>query len=300
MRFTYGDTASFWSFRVGIFHPIEGYGASDADALLGVSSQLFPGSEALTVIGGNLVPTLYTITSAETGLEAGWNLDRLSLRAGIFNGGYVDASGAFQAAIGGSYYKLRNSPSYSTKEYRLFGNYMLDEHGGSIAGYAFTGSVDLPNPDASLAGNPAAMFPDRYNRYGIFATSPTFSGFKVLAGLGLGTDKEWITDTTILPYKGKVADSTASSMGYFGELDYRFDKDWSVGGRYDFFDPITGSNYQNNEISAISAFVNFCMNNGLVVAAEAMRQTTLQGVDASNAALKANDYIVTLRAFFIW
>ncbi|MDP4198615.1 MAG: hypothetical protein Q8922_00235 [Bacteroidota bacterium] len=301
LRFTFGDTASFWSFRVGIFHPIEGYGASDADAMLGASSQLFPNSPATTLVGGSPTSSLYSITAAETGIEAGWNADRLSVRAGIFNGGYADGSPLeFQSAVGGSLSKPMGTPSYNAKEYRLFANYMLDEHGGSIAAYGFTGSIDLPNPATSVASDPAAMFPDRYNRYGVFATSPTFSGLKLLMGLGLGTDQEWISDPAILPFSGKVADSTSSSMGYFGELDYRLDKDWSFGGRYDFFDPMTGTNYQNNEVNAISVFANFCANNGLVVAAELMRQTTLEGVDSKNDPLKQNDYSATIRAFFIW
>ncbi len=298
IRYTVGEADNFWSFRAGIFHPIEGYGASDADAMLGVSGQLFPGSGAMTLVGGNLTPTPYNITAAETGIEAGWNADRLSLRAGMFNGGYVGADGAFQSAVGGSLTKQRGMPSYNTKEFRVFGNYILDEHGGSIAAYAFTGSVDLPNPDTNIK-DIAGMFPDRYNRYGVFATTPTFSGFKVLAGLGLGTDKEWVTDTTT--YHGHVsADSTAASMGYFGELDYRINKEWSIGGRYDFFNPITGSNYQNNEMTAISAFVNFCANNGLVIAGEVMRQQTAGGVDANNAVLMTNNYSATIKAFFIW
>jgi hypothetical protein len=231
---------------------------------LGISGPLFPTVSALTPIGSSLVAAPNAWGASETGIEAGWNLDRLSLRAGISNGGF-SSNGSFQAAVGGSptrggsMNKLPYSPSWNSKEYRFFGNYILDEHGGSFAAYYFTGTVDIPNPDSSLANNPAAMFPDQYQRYGFFVTSPTYSGFKVLAGIGLGTDKEWISDSTIQPYHGKVADSTTKSMGYFGELDYRFDKNWSVGGRYDYFNPITGSNYLNNDMNAISAFVSYCM-----------------------------------------
>ena len=297
VRLTYGDTASFWSFRVGVFSAIEGYGASDAS--ISPSSPLLKGA-GQTWIGSKLASTLYTPGAGEAGVEAGWNMDRLSVHVGIFNGGYANGS-KFQASIvPGSVDKPANSPSYNSKDLMLFANYILDEHGGSVAGYAFTGSIDFPNPIASLAGNPQAMFPDQYMRYGVYATSPTFSGFKLLAGLAMGSDKEWTKDTTILPYLGKVADSTTSSMGYFIEPDFRIDKNWSVGARYDFFDPITSANYKNNEINAVTAFVNYCMNNGLTFYAEAKQQTTLQGVDVSNTVKKKDDYSLTLRTFFIW
>jgi hypothetical protein len=296
MRLTYGDTASFWSIRIGVFSAIEGYGASDAS--ISPSSPLLKGA-GQTWMGPKLASTLYTPGAGEAGAEVGFNMNRLSIHAGIFNGGYNNG-GAFQAAIGGNANKVANSPSYNSKDLMLFANYMLDEHGGGISAYGFMGSIDFANPVASLASNPMADFPDQYMRYGIYASTPTFSGFKILAGLAMGTDKEWSVDTTIHPYKGKIADSTSASMGYFVEPDFRFDKEWSVGARYDVFDPVTGSNYQNNEISAITAFVNYCMNNGLTFYAEGKQQTTLQGVDASNTAKKKNDYSLTLRTFFIW
>jgi hypothetical protein len=293
MRFTYGDTASFWSVRVGVFSFIEGYGASDAG--IGVSSNLIK-SAGQTWIGPKLASSLYTPGTGEAGIEVGWNLDRLSLHVGVGNGGYVN-NGAFQAAIGGNANKPANSPSYNAKDLMFFGNYMLDEHGGDVGAYYFMGSLDFTNP---LVAGAAAMFPDNYMRYGVYAGTPTFSGFKLYGGLSLGSDKEWAEDTTILPDKGKVADSTTASMGYFFEPDFRIDKEWSVGARYDFFDPLTGSNYKNNEINAISAFCNYCMNNGLTFMAEVQQKTTLQGVDATNTALKKNDYSLTLRTYYIW
>ena len=298
MRLTYGDTSSFWSFRIGLMSAIEGYGASDAS--IGISSPLLKNA-GNTFIAGKITKALYTPGTGETGVEAGWNMDRLSIHAGIFNGGY-DNNGSFQAAIGGNANKPNNSPSYNSKDLMLFANYILDEHGGSIAAYAFDGSLDYPNPVASLAGNAMAMFPDNYMRYGIYATSPTFSGFKLLAGLSMGKDKEWNEDTTILPYKGQIADSTSSSMGWFVEPDFRLDKNWSFGARYDYFDPMTGANYSNvNVISAMSVFFNYCMNNGLTFYGELLDKTTLgKTYSSSVGVLKLDNYSFVLNTFFVW
>jgi hypothetical protein len=311
MRLTYGDTASFWSFRIGLFSAIEGYGASDAS--IGVSSPLMKGAAwswiPSTATKAKLASTLYTPGTGETGVEAGWNMDRLSIRLGLFNGGYV-SNNSFQAAIGGNASKLANSPSYNSKDLMLFANYILDEHGGGIAAYAFDGSVDFANP--VVAGNPN-MFPDNYLRYGLYLTSPTFAGFKLLAGLAMGTDKDWAppgvgTDSAKTPLgPGKVStDSTTSSMGYFIEPNFRLDKNWYFGARYDYFDPTTqssnyGGSYQNaNTLNAMSVFFNYCMNNGLTFYGEVKQQTTLQGEDATNTALKKNAYSFTLRTFFVW
>ncbi len=293
IRLTYGDTASFWSFRAGLFGAREGYGAFDVS--LGASSPLVLGSAAQTIIGTKTQSTLYTPGMGEMGVEAGWNMDRLALRLGLFNGIYSNA-GSAQAAIGGSYNKPTGSPSYNSKDITFIANYIVDEHGGGIMGYVYTGGVDIPAPSPSPTGT---WFTDKYLRYGVGASYP-ISGFKIMAGFGGGTDKDWVTDTTLLPAKGVVSDSGSSCMGYFGEVDYHINNNWNVGARYDFFDPISGSNFQNNEITAITAMANYSMNNGLVVILEAKDQVTAQGVDATNAARKKNDYSLTARMFFIW
>lgn len=313
MRLTYGDTSSFWSVRFGLFSAIEGYGASDAS--ISPSSPLMK-SAAMTWVGSKLTSSLYTPGTGETGIHFAWDMGALSLQAGIFNGGYayypVGSNGktdytqnpSFQAAIGGNANKVTNSPSYNSKDMMVFASYVLDEHGGGVQGYLFKGSLDFANPMITPSANPASMFTDDYMRYGLYATSPTFSGFKLLAGVAMGSDKDWAIDTT-LALKGKVADSTSSSMGWFVEPNYRFDKNWYVGARYDFFDPFTkgAAAYANQyQVTAKTVFVNYCMNNGLTFYAEVQDKTTLQGMDgtATPVVMKKDDYSLTLRTFFIW
>ena len=295
VRFTYGDTASFWSFRLGLFSAREGFGAFDVS--LASSSPLFLGQAAQTVIGTRLGKTLYTPGMGEAGIEAGWNMDRLSIRLGFYNGIYSNA-GAAQAAIGGSFNKPANTPQYNSKDITLIANYILEEHGGGVMGYFYMGGVDIPAPAPSPANT---WFSDKYARYGVGASYP-ISNFKVMGGVGMGSDKQWVTDTTILPTKGKIADSTSSCMGFFGELDYKIDKQWTVGARYDSYNPITNANFTGHDITAMTGIANYALSNGLVVTCEAKLQTTSQGFDkaATPVVMKQNDYSLTIRTFFVW
>src|SRR6266571_2533735 len=86
VRFNYGNANKFLSIRGGVFHPWEGFGASDR-----------PFSNARTLFqtnpissGGRAVPYLYQPWGLDqTGVEFGGDIKRLSLRGAILSGSFL-------------------------------------------------------------------------------------------------------------------------------------------------------------------------------------------------------------------
>ena len=156
VRFVYGNGKKFFTGRLGVFHPWEGFGASDR-----------PYSNARTLFqttpisaGGRAVPFVFQPWGLdEAGLEVGGDIHRLSLRAAVLGGTLIrweEESAAFlpfPAQTGpwkganqaiAALTKPFDSPAHNTPDFSFNVTYILHEHGGGISALYYRGNVATP------------------------------------------------------------------------------------------------------------------------------------------------------------
>ena len=156
-RVVFGNADRFFTARAGIFHPWEGFGASDR-----------PYSNARTLFqtnglsaGGKAIPYVFQPWGLdEAGLEIGGDIKKLSLRVALLNGTILrweDESQAFLpfpaqtgpwkganqavAALG----KPANSAAHSTPDFSANATYILHSNGGGISLLYYRGNVSTPS-----------------------------------------------------------------------------------------------------------------------------------------------------------
>jgi len=258
VRFVKGNAKNFFTARAGVFHPWEGYGASDR-----------PYSNARTLFqttpisaGGKAVPFVFQPWGLdEVGLELGEDISKLSLRAAILSGTFMrweeDANaflpfpaqtgpwkGANQAvsALG----KPFNSVAHSTPDFSANATYLLDPNGGGITLLYYRGNISTPtkcidgtslgktNPttgtvctgaDADFTATGGA-FRNNFDRVAAYASYPIGKRFLPLAGFQYGRDT--------LPTLAKF-----DSKGVFVDGVFFLHQYLTAGFRYDWFHPNT-------------------------------------------------------------
>jgi hypothetical protein len=287
VRGTFGHEQNFWTARFGIFHPFEGYGASDrplglSRPLIQTTSSNYNGSTFFTPWGFD-----------EMGAELGYTHKRFSARLALFNGIYYD-SGENKAfpAQGGELSKPAG-PSFNAKDGQLFLNYVLTDNGGGVSAYAYLGDIDLPEP-----GGGGGVYLDAFQRYSLYASYP-IRRFLLLAGALSGTDDYFNTNTNA---NGDVIgkDGTFASMGFFGEADYGINENCAVGARFDQFDPQSKDTNIKDAQQAVSVFANVPLNNGLQFIGEYRYKNTERGVDAGGSTLTKKDNAAQIRMIYIF
>jgi hypothetical protein len=141
---------------VGVFHPWEGFGASDRPF-----SNARPFFQTVPIsAGGRAIPYVFQPWGLdEAGLEIGADIKKLSLRAAVLNGTLVrfeeePASflpfpaqtgpwkGANQATA--ALTKPFNSPAHSTPDFSANATYILHPNGGGISLIYYRGNVATP------------------------------------------------------------------------------------------------------------------------------------------------------------
>jgi hypothetical protein len=156
VRFVYGKSDKFFTSRVGIFHPWEGFGASDRPF-----SNARPFFQTVPIsAGGRGIPFVFQPWGLdEAGLELGADINRLSLRAAVLNGTLIrwdgEANsflpfpaqtgpwkGANQAAA--ALTKGFDSPAHSTPDFSANATYILHSDGGGISLLYYHGNVATP------------------------------------------------------------------------------------------------------------------------------------------------------------
>jgi hypothetical protein len=288
VRANFGTEAEHFSARLGIFHPFEGYGASDRP--LGLSRPLFQTTAANYNKSTGFTPWNFD----QMGLEFGYTRDQLAVRATIFNGLFYSASEAkvFPAQSGITGELVKPSPgnpysaAYNSKDVQLFGTYLLTDDGGGISGYAYFGNIDLPAPDG-------ATYLDAIQRYAVYGSYPLQSAL-FLGGFQSGVDDKY--DVSIAAKSG-----TFTSIGLFGEADYGFNENVFIGARYDKFYPQrVDVEAIRNAFQTVSLFANVPLNNGLQFIAEYQNKTTEQGKNSSGTTLNQTDNSVQVRMIFIY
>ena len=288
VRANFGNEAEHFSARLGIFHPFEGYGASDRS--LGLSRPLIQTTTANYNNSTGFTPWNFD----QMGLEFGYTRDRLALRATVFNGLFYSASEGkvfpAQSGITGELVKPSSgnpySAAYNSKDLQLFGTCVLTDDGGGISGYAYFGNLDLPAPDG-------ATYLDAFQRYALYGSYPV-QQWLFLGGLQSGVDDKY--DMVIAAKSG-----TFTSLGFFGEVDYGFNENIFVGARYDKFYPQrVDVDAIRNAAQAISFFANAPLNNGLQFIGEYQNKIVEKGKNSTGATLSQVDNAVQVRMIFIY
>lgn len=253
-RYTKGTEKSFWTFRGGIFHPFEGYGASDRP--YAISRPLIQTTTSNQNGSTQFTPWNFD----EAGLEVAYVHDRTSLSGTLFNGLFVtDDGGSFKAfpAAGGELQKPSTGfKSKDRKDIQLFANQILKEDGSGVSLYYYNGSIDLPYDSKMDPANfePDSSFANKFSRgaaYGSWRLTPKL---EAQAAYQIGQDHFY--DATTASSSG-----TFKSKGWFAEIDAPVSDMATLGARYDMFDP-SDKKIDNNKKS-ITAFANMPMNDGL-------------------------------------
>jgi hypothetical protein len=272
-----------FSARLGIFHPFEGYGASDRP--LGISRPLFQ------ITGGNFnQPTFFTPWTSPTtggsfdqaGLELGYTVNRTSFRATLLNGlSFSDEEQTLVPATGlsGSDSKVRGRPSFNSKDVQLFFTQILTDNGGGVSLYYYNGRVDLP-----VAGAEGVFFQNSFDRYAAYASYPI--GPVVLLGGYLGGRDDTFTESAGYGPRNKV-------KGYFGEVNYYGPGLLGFAGRYDWFSP--SDRKTDNTRRRYTAAANKSLSNGLQAIAEYNYTKLEQGTRGDR-----KDSAFQIRFIWIW
>jgi hypothetical protein len=156
VRFVYGKSDKFFTSRVGIFHPWEGFGASDRPF-----SNVRPFFQTNPIsAGGRGIPFVFQPWGLdEAGLELGADIKRLSIRAAVLNGTLIRWEGEansflpFPAQTGpwkganqatAALTKPFDSPAHSTPDFSANATYILHSDGGGISLLYYHGNVATP------------------------------------------------------------------------------------------------------------------------------------------------------------
>lgn len=283
-RYTRGKEDSWFSGRVGIFHPFEGYGASDRPYT--INRPLIQ-----TVAANHNGSTYFTPWNFdEAGLEAAYVNKRTTVSATLFNGLFVrNDEGAFKAfpAAGGELVKAGGFDKTNAKDFQFFVTRMLKDDGSGLTGYFYYGNIDLPIPGTAAEDfGPSTSFGNSFYRAAIYGNYRLTPKLEVQGAYQFGQDHFF--DTA----RGN-ADGTFQSQGFFGELDVPASEHATLGGRYDWFDP--SKDKSNNERQRVTVFANLPVNDGLQAIAEYQH---VQQKRAGKADVKDDNF--QIRMIWIW
>lgn len=303
VRFAYGNEKRFFTSRLGIFHPWEGFGASDR-----------PVSNARTLFQTNPIsasfkgiPFVFQPWGLdEVGAEIGGDFNKLSLRAAILGGTIIrwedesQAFLAFPAQTGpwkganqavSALTKPVNSLAHSTPDFSFNANYILHPEGGGISVLYYHGNVSTPSACVNDAGaftkigatglidgknqlcagslvpfdNVNTQFRNNFDRAAAYVSYPLGKHFLPMAGFNYGRDTTPLTFN--LTGTGPAVASTRQfdSKGAFIDGVYRFNEKVAAGMRYDWFHP----NFDKlNTQWAVTPYVSVPLQNGFQVIAE--------------------------------
>lgn len=243
-KFNAGNERRFFSGRIGIFHPYDGFGAADNPAT--ISRPLFQ------TIPANFNESTFFQTWGfdESGAEIGFDSGHTSIRAAILNGLVIsrdDDTFTATAAQGGGLTKPSAGPTHRAPDFQLFVNHALHSEGGGLSFHYYHGNLALP-----ITGTPT-FFRNSFDRAAIYASYP------VMKRLHLFTAYQWGRDHS-------ASHATFSSAGAFAEASVPIKGMTVAGIRYDWFDPARPK--ANNEMTGVTAYVNAWFFDQLRIVAE--------------------------------
>ncbi len=252
LRVNAGNGNAFFVARAGIFHPFDGYGASDSPAT--ISRPFFQTTPA------NFNQTTFFRGLDELGAEAGFDYRRTSVRASLLNGLVLheekDRLTAF-AAQGGPLTRSSTLPDHHFPDFQLFINQTLHPQGGGVSLHYYHGNLALP---VAATNN---SFRNTFDRVALYGSYPVIKRLHLLAGVQRGRDKT-------------AAEERFASQGVFAEAAVPITTLTAAGVRYDWFDP--ARNKPSNEIRGTTAYINAWFHQQSRVVAEYQHKHTRRGV----------------------
>lgn len=274
--------------RAGIFHPFEGFGASDRP--LSISRPLFQTTSAKLNQKTFFTPWNFD----QAGLEVGYTSNRTLLRATLFNGLVYDpeeniAHPATVLASDNAFAKKPNRPDFQNSDVQLLATQILTKEGGGLSGYAYFGALALP-----VDNNPTnGYWNDHFYRVAGYASYPVSKQVMLLGGVQYGKDETFTLASGAGP--------KSASLGYFGEGDIDLTNNWWLAGRYDWFDPsenVAGTTADDeNETWAGTVALNKAFLNGLQFISEYRHKLTKLGPAATS---DQKDDAFQTRLIWIW
>ncbi len=251
-RYTWGNENAWWSARLGIFHPFEGYGASDRPFSL--SRPFFQGATSNNGTGS----TYFKMWGFDqAGAELAYVKNHTTMSVTLYNGIFVaDDEGSYKAfpAAGGHLTKTAGFQNDDSKDVQLFLNQALDENGSGLSVYYYYGQADLPMPGvSSTAFDATSSFENDFHRVAAYGSFLATQQVEFNGGFA------WSRDNFVADSLGTI--DTFTGQGFFGEADFHPSDITTVGGRFDWYDPST--DIDNNQMWGATAFANLPLNDGL-------------------------------------
>jgi hypothetical protein len=255
--------------RAGIFHPYDGYGASDSPAT--ISRPFFQGTPA----NFNQTTFFRTWGFDQLGAEAGFDYRRTSVRASLLNGLVLHEDNgrltAF-AAQGGPLTRSSPLPAHDFPDFQIFVNQTLHPDGGGVSLHYYHGNLTLP------AGT-GASFRDRFDRVALYGSYPVHQRLHLFAGVQGGRDEMATADDF-------------GNTGAFVEASVPIVSLTTAGIRYDRFDP--ARNKADNDLRGITTYVNAWFREQYRIIAEYQHRHTRRGTLPAQ-----NDDAFQMRFIFI-
>jgi hypothetical protein len=276
-----GDaTSGWWSGKIGVMHPQEGFGASDRP--LGNNRPLMQKQPST----GN---PFYLWNIDEMAAEVGYywpttgtNLSARMSNGVIWKGDPKSGTDHADPAQGGALTKNQNAPGANQKNWQIVLNqYVNDDSGFTL--YYYKGVI--PFGDTSV---PQTYTLNTFSRLAVYANWFVMpKKLNLLAGWLTGNDTldDPSMTGTILGVNGGP-DTTVNgadvgkSGGYYVEADYHVDNKLAFGIRHDVFDP--SENIAHNTQTANSIFVNYQPVTNVQLIADLVRKTTEAGATAGD------------------
>ena len=304
IRFVKGNDDRFFTARVGVFHPWEGFGASDRPYSNGRT--LF--QNAPISAGGRAIPYVFQSWGLdEVGAEVGGDFKNLSLRAALLGGtmirwnGEANAFLPFPAQTGpwkganqavAALGKPSDAISHNMPDFSANATYILHEDGGGVSLIYYHGNVATPTrcTDGTAIGQKSASgaacgvtaagdigntefdfteataFRNNFDRVAVYGSYPLGKHFLPMAGLMYGRDDNPVSPTA---FPVNSAMQTQTSKGGFIDGVFPLHEHMTAGVRYDRFDPNT---VKTGLQWAVTPYVNIPLNNGFQLVAEYQRR----------------------------
>jgi len=284
IRGVWGDQTNGWfSSKIGVMHPQEGFGASDRP--LGNNRPLIQKQPST---GNPFYLWNVDEMAAEVGYywpQTGTNLSARISNGVIWKGDPKSGTDHADPAQGGALTKDPNAPGTNSKNWQIVLNQYVNKDSGFEL-YYYSGVI--PFGDTTDPAN-ATFTTNTFSRLAAYANWYVMpKKLNLLAGWLAAKDS--LADPTltasILGANGGASSTVNGSAvgksgGYFIEADYEVtETQLAFGGRYDSFDP--SKNVDHNSQTATSVFVNYKPQANLQLIGDLTHKTTQAGATAGD------------------
>jgi hypothetical protein len=232
LRVNAGNLETFMIARAGVFHPFDGYGASDSPATL---------SRPLLQTTENRAdqPTYFrTWGFDQLGGEIGFKHRGTTVGVALLNGVVLHEKNgrlAAFAAQGGPLTRSSPLPMHQFPDMQVFVNQALHPDGGGVSFHFYRGNLMLPR------SGEGGSFRNTFDRAAVYGSYPIARRLHLFGGFQRGRD------TT-------AAGERFPSDGFFVEGMVPITDLTSAGARYDWVDP--AETRAGNEVRAMTAYLN--------------------------------------------